>query len=36
MHLLAHPIMAALLWEMIRHFSVKELRNAADCGLVDM
>jgi len=34
-HLLAHPVTAALLWEMIRHSSVKELRKAADCGLVD-
>jgi hypothetical protein len=35
-HLLAHPVTAALLWEMKRHSSVKELRKAADCGLVDM
>jgi len=31
--MLAHPITAALLWEIIRHSSVKELRKAADCGL---
>jgi hypothetical protein len=36
LHLLAHPITAALLWEMLRHSSVKELRKVADCGFVDM
>jgi len=36
LHLLAHPITATLLWEMIRHSSVKELRKAADWGIVDM
>jgi hypothetical protein len=34
-HLLAHPVKDALLWEMIRHSSVKEMNKAADCVLVD-
>lgn len=36
LHLLEYPITAALLWEMLRHSLVKELRKAADCGFVDM
>jgi len=31
--MLAQPITAALLWEMIKHTSVKELRKAADWSL---